>query len=249
MLGLGLGLNVNKQLQGFETLVKSAGGVLYYDARKDLIQANGVTPDRSGKGNDVTWANFAGTGASGLVIENGKVFRRLDGTDDFGSMVNTSSIDITNAPLAVFVTKRLSASAATSFLFCKNLDNTTNEQYGMLWDATNKYIRVDAENVNRCNSGVNSVLPDTWYNEGFIWDGTNINIYINKIPTGIVGAYSGALTSRPNIRVGARSNSVDGSTTIGKLKGDLATLTIYAGAKATEANILKAEKALSKAYI
>jgi hypothetical protein len=234
---------------GYEQLAKAAGCVSLYDARKDWAIANGVTPDRSGKGNDITWANFAGNSASGLIYEDGKWFRRCDGGDDFGSMVNTASIDITSAPLAEFATIKLSDIATTGFIFCKNLDNTINAQYSMLWDATNKYIRVDLENANRCNSGANSVLPDIWHDVGYIWDGTTIKIYINLVASGIAGSYSGLLTSRPHATIGRRSNSIDNSTGIGYFKGALANHVIYSGANAVESKILKSRAAISKAYI
>jgi hypothetical protein len=241
MLGLGLGLNRSNQLQGFESLVKSAGGVFYYDARKDLVQANGATPDRSGKGNDVTWANFAGTGASGLVIEDGKVFRRLDGTDDFGSMVNTASIDITSAPLAVFATVRIAVGAGSGYIFSKFATAWDSSQYCMYWDNTNKKIAPLLENVARGSSASNTVLEGNWYDVGFIWDGVNVRIYINGIQSGSITALSGALTSRPNVRIGVIN--------INYLKGDLGTLSVHAGTNAIESRILKARNPISRAYI
>jgi hypothetical protein len=234
-------LNPTRQKK-FENLVKSAGGVLYYDARKDLIQANGVTPDRSGQGNNVTWNNFAGTGTSGLVVENGKVFRRFDGTDDFGSMVNTASIDITSAPLAVFATIRI-PSTATGFmyLFSKNLDASANEQYGLLFSNTTNKFMPYLEGEERGIS--EAITKDVFVNIGYVWDGAATKNYINLITNGTDGVYSGLLTSRPNARIGRRE------TASAHLKGDLATISIYTGAKATKSNILKAEAALSNGYI
>jgi hypothetical protein len=405
MLGLGLGLNINKQLQGFENLVKSAGGVLYYDARKDLIQANGVTPDRSGaktqynytnelnyntntwaewtktagvtgdstglsfditqisganlpstmksntkygilmnivsntlvtnslyfknyggtnatspfvntngevgnkkhifttdavlsdvritigknnagtgiakildfrifelptgssieadftgltadqlnakypmsfgqqtasRGNDVTWANYAGTATSGIVIENGKVFRMLDGADDFGSMVNTASIDITSAPLGQFFTIRISGDAAAgTWLFNKGLNSAATTQYGMALYTLNT-VGANLEGTQR---GALSITLGIFLSIGYIWDGVNIKYYLNVNYGGVTIPCASTLTSRPNARIGTREAGA------AYIKCDLATSTIYTGAKATEANILKAEKALSKAYI
>jgi hypothetical protein len=197
------------------------------------------------RGNNIAWNNFAGNSASGLVIENGKVFRRLDGTDDFGSMVNTLSIDITSAPLAIYATIRVSPSAVSnSFILCKNLSGLTDVQYGIMWNSTLKNITLYLENVSRDSSGDNSVLNNVWYNVGFIWDGTNIKYYVNGLQVGIVSPYTGSLTSRPTTAIGRR-----GAVVNNPFKGDLASLTIYAGAKATEANALKAEAAISKAYI
>jgi hypothetical protein len=227
---------------GYEQLAKAAGCVSLYDARKDWAIANGVTPDRSGKGNDITWNNFAGSATSGLVIENGKVFRRLDGTDDFGSMVNTASIDITTAPLAIFFTVRIPTIAiGFMYLFSKNIDASANEQYGLLFNNTTNKFMAYLEGEER---GISEIITkDVFVNIGYIWDGAATKHYRNLITGGTNGAYSGSLTSRPNTRIGRRETA---ST---HFKGDLATLAIYSGAKATEANILKAEKALSKGYI
>jgi hypothetical protein len=228
----------------FETLVKSAGGVSYYDARKDLIQANGVTPDRSGKGNNITWNNFAGTGASGLVIENGKVFRRLDGAEDFGSMVNSASIDITSAPLAVFATFRIPSSVVSNgFIFAKNLNATANIQYSLYYSTISNNITTYMEGIGRGATANSSIAKDVLHNVGYIWNDTNVKFYKNMLQNGSIVAFSGNLTSQPNARIG--KEEVAGFY----LKCDLATLTIYTGAKATEANILKAEQAISKAYI
>jgi hypothetical protein len=239
MLGLGLGLN-KSTIQRFEQLAKSAGCVLYYDARKDLITANGVTPDRSGKGNDITWANFAGTSASGLVYENGKVFRRLDGADDFGSMVNTESIDITSAPLAVFATLNV-ASGNSKWMFSKNVSASSDNQYGLFLSSTTNGYFCYLEGAQRGNSVGFSY--DVWHNIGFIWDGTTIKYFMNQVNGGVNGSYAGTLTSRANVNIGTRGGGIT------YYAGKIATLSIYSGAKATEANILKAEKAISKAYI
>lgn len=103
MLGLGLGLSKNNALlQSFAQLVKSAGGVLYLDARK----ADGSGPltgndspwvDKSGEGNNGTLTNFAGTDTSGWnevanidvnALEN---YDFSDGTDNWNSLDSTLS--------------------------------------------------------------------------------------------------------------------------------------------------------------
>jgi hypothetical protein len=230
------------QKKKFETLVKSAGGVLYYDARKDFIQSNGIAPDRSGKGNDVTWVNFAGTGASGLVVENGKVFRRFDGTDDFGGMANTASIDVTSAPLGVFATIKPDA-LSNGLIICKNLDATANMQYALLYDATNKRIMYLLNGSVVMSGVVNSVPLNEYKNVGFIWDGVTVREYINCIPSGITSNYSGTLISRPYLRIGMRE------TAAAFYKGAISTTSIYSSTKAIEVTILKAETAISKGYI
>jgi hypothetical protein len=228
---------------GYEQLAKAAGCVSLYDARKDWAIANGVTPDRSGKGNDITWANYAGTAASGLVIENGKVFRRLDGADDFGSMVNSPSLDITNAPLAEFATLRIPAGAGTAYIFSKYDLGWETAQYALSYDATNKRLSTVIENVSRAKSSTNSVLENIWYDVGFIWDGASVKTYVNIIANGTPVALTGILTSRPNVRIGM----IGGSSS--RLKCDLVNHVVYAGENAVELKILRSRDALSKGYI
>jgi hypothetical protein len=245
MLGLGLGLNINKQLQGFESLVKSAGGVSYYDARKDLITANGITPDRSDKGNNVTWNNFAGTGLSGLVIENGKVFRRLDGADDFGSMANSPSLDITTNELALCSTFGIPSVGLDGYLIARSLDSSTTHQYAIEIDASGAFLYLDG--VRRAS--ISNLSANTWYNIIFYRNAAGvITPYLNIVakPT---SNYVGALTSRPNTKIGARSNSTDGTLQALYLKCDIATETVYSLPILDINKILKAETALSKGYI
>jgi hypothetical protein len=165
----------------------------------------------------------------------------LDGADDLFSLVNTASLDITVAPLAVFATIKTPAILQTEYVFCKNVDSVATVQYGLGVDSDG-YVASYLEGVAR-QTTANSLIANTVYNIGFIWDGTNIKNFINKVQSGITGTFSGSLTSRANVRIGCRgNNSVF-------YKGGIATLTVYAGAKAIEANILKAETAISKAYL
>lgn len=74
VLGLGLGLDRYRQIQTFAQLVKSAGGVLYLDARK----ADGSLPLTGNtspwvdliNANNGTLTNFAGNESSGWNVEN-----------------------------------------------------------------------------------------------------------------------------------------------------------------------------------
>jgi hypothetical protein len=231
--------------------VKGAGCVLYLDARKATgygIPNN--TPltspwvDLSGNRNDATPTNMAGTTASGVNTSNpSNPFWVLDGSDDFFSLVNTASIDITSAPLAMFLTLKVSVGAGTGYIICKNLDSPANIQYGCYWDSSGKRIVTSLENTARGGSASNSVLENVWCNVGVIWDGASVRHYVNLVQSGADGTCSGTLTSRENLRIGRRE------TMAGYFKASIATTTIYSGSNATTENILKAEKAISKAYV
>lgn len=226
--------------QTIDLPVQQAGGVFCYDARYDAITGNGVTADRSGKGNNVTWVNFAGTSASGLVTESGKVFRRFNGVNNYGTLFNTTSIDITTAPLGIFATvKVVSGTVNSPFLFAKSDGYFDGMQYGMTLESSNTFVPVlDGTLIPKSLS----YSRDIFFNIGFIWDGANIKIYKNISTVSTPAAFSATLTSVPIIRIGKQEGG-------SYAKVDLATLTVYAGVNATETKILQAESTLSAGYI
>jgi hypothetical protein len=232
-----------------EKLVKSAGGVLYLDARKSTgygqpINSPLTTPwkDLSGNGNDATPTNMAGTTASGVdTTDPLKPCWVLDGTDDFFSLVNTASLDITSAPLGVFATVKDNASNENGFIFCKALTNETDTQYGLYWSASS-YVLASLNGAYKANSAANAVSTNTWYNVGFIWNGATVKVFVNKLQSGTPASFNEPLNSRSNTSIGK-------AVSVYYFKGSIATLSIYTGSKATESNILKAERIISKAYI
>lgn len=238
-------------LNGFKKSVKNAGGVLYLDTRKATgfgIPSNSplTSPfvDLNGYENNATLNNFAGNVTSGYdtteILKPSLVF---DGVDDFLSLVNVASLKLISPPLGIFFTVKLQTNGSgTTYLFCKNFDSTTNIQLSIGYHNADNRITIRLEGQDRISSAINSIMPNTWYNIGFIWDGNRINVYINCNFIGY-GTYSGNLTEQPNILIGKRL------ITSGITKGAFATATIYQGSKSIESNILKAEKLISKAYI
>jgi hypothetical protein len=201
--------------------------------------------DLSDYGNNATPTNFAGTAASGVDISDPvKPFWVLDGTDDFFSLVNTPSLDITTAPLAMFATFK--ATSVNGFLLCKNNSYATNIQYAILLDNTTKAMQALLEKTTtgaRAQSENNSILTNIWYNAGWIWNGENVQCYVNFEPSGIAGAFNGTLTSRAYTRIGCRELSAV------FFKGNIATVSIYAGINATAAKVLAAETLISAPYL
>jgi hypothetical protein len=240
----------------FQSLVQKAGGVLYLDARAATaeyglpVNSPLTTPwiDISDSANNATPSNMAGTVASGVnTTDIAKPYWALDGVDDFFSLINTESIDITAAPLAIFSTLRIPTGAnVSSNLIAKS--TTTDFQYRLVFNAGDVF----SLNLNGTTAigSSGAITRNVFVNFGVIWDGTNVKYYGNIAPIGTPGTFSNALVSgKPNVRIGCRSNSADGLVNTAFLKCDLATLTMYTGASATETNILKAEKLISKAYI
>lgn len=236
-------------------LAKSAGSVLYLDARKATgsgLPTNSplTSPwvDLSKYTNNATPANMAGTTASGVDVSNPiKPFWALDGTDDFFTLINTASLDITSAPLAVFATLLIPTTSQNGYVFCKNEDAAANVQYALVFDnaAGNFYVYIEGTNVGK-GSGA-AITKDVFVNVGWIWDGTNIKHYVNQVQGGVVGTHSGTLTSRSRLHIGCRGNAAGGRLIFHK--GRIGTISVYSGAKCTESNVLRAEKAISKAYL
>jgi hypothetical protein len=138
---------------------------------------------------------------------------------------------------------KIAIGASDGYAVCKNLSDTTNIQYAFFWDTPTMIMSVRLENATVASSAAGSVPENVWCNVGFIWNGINVKVYINLVQSGATGAFSGTLTTRPTINIGKREINA------AYLKGDIATVTIYAGVKAIEANILKAERAISKVYL
>lgn len=240
----------------FTGLAKDAGAVLYLDARMadrfNLPVNDPLTnpwTDLSGFRNDATPTNFAGTIASGVdTTDPSKPFWVLDGTDDFFGLINSSSLDITSAPMGVFATINVSPLSSTvGYIVCKNLDASTNVQYGMYWDNVSSRLSVFLEGAVKKSSLNNSLEAGAWYNVGFIWDATNVKLFINQVQSSTSAAFSGTLTTRANVQIGCRGNTGGSKTAL--LNGKIATVTVYSGSKATETNILKSERTISNAYI
>jgi hypothetical protein len=237
-------------------LIKSAGAVLYLDTRKATgsgLPTNSPLTDPwvdlvSGSSNIVTPTNFAGTISSGVVTANPNIpYWILDGSDDH-FVINPNILNITTAPLAVFGTFAVLTGFSTGYIFSRNTDAASNMQYGIFVEATTNRMSAILEGANKQTSTNNSITANTWYNAGFIWDGSMVNLYINGSKNNTAaGTLSGSLTNRNSTQIGCRRAAAGGISTI--LKGTIATITVYTGAQCTEANVLKAENALSKSYI
>ena len=237
-----------------EQLVKSAGGVLYLDARKAdgsglPINSPLTTPwqDLSINGNNATPVNMASTSSSGYNESIAKPGWTLDGVDDRFSLVNTASVDVTERPLAVFMTVK--TPIQTGYLFCKNFESVGEIQYGMYYNSSaNDTVILALNGVTKGQTATGYLTSGNIYNLGFIWtaDG-NVKMYINGVQSGNTVAVTDTLTTRSNVNIGCRGKT--GGTQHVFYKGDIHTTTIYSGANCTTANVLKAEKEISKQFI
>lgn len=166
----------------------------------------------------------------------------LDGTDDFMNLINTLGLDITQAPLSVFVTLKVSdAVTIDGYILARNTDDSTKMQYGLQYEFASGKVgghlgaypsKTQSERLNK----------EVWYNVGFIWDGQKVKMATSFIVNAGTD-YTAELTSYPNTIIGRRHGANL------NFKGQIGTITIYAGEKATEANVLAAEAAIARDYI
>lgn len=197
--------------------------------------------------NKVRPINFAGTLASGYVTTDNKPHWASDGADDrFELQVNPSN-DLITAPFAFATTFRTKSALNTGYLFSKAGTNQTEQQFAMLWDAGNSRFTAYVGTSNL--QFVFSPATDTTYNAIVFWDGAWANLYINGVYHSRISKAATSVTVRRNFRILVRPNSLDGSTHAAAGLFKLHTLTGYSGSKCTVANVLKAEKEISKKYL
>jgi len=203
-------------------------------------------------GNNATMVNQAGSSSSGWKSEviNGKTvyYNRLDGVDDYGSFVNTASLDITTNEFAIAKTFRIQTGATTKWIWNKSEDAENETQYGLKYNATNGYIELWLEGYIRATIFAGSITANVWYNVIFYRNSSGvIRSWLNTLEhSGNI--YVGALTSRPNLRLGARSSNAEGTTHTDYAKEDEGTINVYSDTSLDINRIIKAETNAAKIY-
>lgn len=134
----------------------------------------------------------------------GKAFN-LNGSNAYGVFTSNQLLDITSAPLTIAAW--IKPSSQTGYIFVKNTSSAANVQYAISYDTANKFFYTYLEGATRANSAINSVLNDLWYFVCAVWDGTSVKTYVNGVPNGTGGSYSGSLTSRTYTRLGRRETA------------------------------------------
>lgn len=170
------------------------GTVLYLD----MEDRGGVAVDHSGNKNNVTWIwNQAHS-----KLYGGSVY--LGGTS-YGTILNSTSMDIIKPPLTILAWANMSQAATGSgYIISKNNTSPSDEQYGMFIDNTTLKFSC-LLNGTFFGSANNTIKLGTWYLIGMVWDGAKVQLYINGLPSGNPTAYSvSTLTSQPYLRIGRR---------------------------------------------
>jgi len=162
--------------------------------------------------------------AGTIDTDGGKPAPYFDGSNDVLSIANSSSVDILGAPLMLNCVFN-SSQTSNSYVFCKNTDAFGNVQYGMIY------------NLNSCVDMVleGGAKQSTLYtsipiNQQKIYSGTfETGVqkgYVNGVNSGTDGSYNGALTSRANMQIGARSGNAGGTAWFGFFKGYISEIII-----------------------
>jgi hypothetical protein len=157
--------------------------------------------DHSGLKNHVTWSSV--TNKSGSYGNR----KQFNGSSSYGSIVNSTSVDIINAPLTILMWLNPDSTAVTGYCICKNASQSTDVQYGIIYDAINHRAQLSLEATTRYSSPNNSFNAGTSSLVAFVWDGSYIYCYINGQPSGTPVAFNGTLTSRANLRIGRRESA------------------------------------------
>lgn len=183
-----------------------------------------------GSGYVKTWYNQYGLGNNAIQntnanqprIVNAGVFdsEGLFFSGSHGLRVNNySGIDFTTNLFSILVKAKMTNDATIGFPIAKNVDSSANTQYALLSNAKSLTLRIEGA-VDR--------IATTWQ----VSDGlslvqartnTNLHLSINNGASN-VASYSGALTSRPYLIVGARDNV--GASLGGGFAGYIRTLVI-----------------------
>lgn len=154
------------------------------------------------------------------VNSNGMYSLYYDGVDNFMNITDNVGLDILSGGLSILA--EFDTEAQAGYIFSRNLDSIATQQYGLLSNATGT---VDFY----LEGAIRSTDPTTDLNNKIIiatYNSTQTNVYLNG---GIkdTDSVSTSLTSRPNIQIGCRSNSVDGLTKTVFFKGHITKISIF----------------------
>jgi len=191
---------------------------------------------------------FAFTATSNTITVDTPYVNTLDGIDDYGSIVNTPSLDVTTNEICIAKTFKIAIGETTSWLLNKSEDAENETQYGLKYNSINGNIELWLQGVSRATTNASSISQNVWYNVIFYRNSSgDISSYVNGVvQTG--ASYVGALTSRPNLRLGGRSSNVGGTTHTDYAQCNVASENIYSSSNLNINKIIKAETNISKAY-
>lgn len=186
--------------------------------------------DGSGNGNHLTQSDSTKqpriVNAGTLETDGAKPSMYFDGSNDVLICNNSTSLDIISQPLYLNAVVNFDSSLASDCHFLvKNTDASSNFQYMLGFSNANTRVYCYIEGTSNLayqatssiTKGVQSIASATWIN-------SIMKCYKNGVNTGIEDTYSGSLTSRSYLHIGARGNV--GGTQATFFKGKIAEINI-----------------------
>jgi hypothetical protein len=148
------------------------------------------------------------------VDVNGKPTIVFDGSNDcLINSANHASIDFTSYGFMISMVYNPTKAAGSNHMLLAKNNTSADMQYGILHDTTNKQSDQYVEVSIRNNSGNNSIPQGTQVIHSAVWNSGSQKNYINGAfyTNATTGTYSGTITSKQNLIIGARSETADGS--------------------------------------
>lgn len=142
---------------------------------------------------------------------------RCEGTDDFGSLTNSPSLDlgvVAGKEQAWAVVFRVGIGAGSGYLQCKNSTSFADNQFAVYYDAVVKYIRIAMNGGDRHST--QALIENEFYSLIFYRNKLGVITPILNNISKPTATYANALTTQPNVRIGRRE------TAAGHFKGDIA---------------------------
>lgn len=190
---------------------------------------------------------FTFTATTGTVVVDTQYALTLDGSDDYGAIANTPSLDITTNEFALACTFRVANGSSNGSLIAKASSNFTGAQYGLYYDISGTVVIVANGVALGTVSGF--VATNTWYNL-IVYRNKNgeVAVYLNKAVQTPPATNTDPLVSKQNMRLGGVTTNDVGTTHTGYFKGSMSTMHIYQAPTLDIAKILARETAIAKDY-
>jgi len=177
-----------------------------------------------------TWYDVSGYNNNG-TLSNGPTYSSAnggsilyDGTDDYVSAPNTSSLQITEQITLGSWFKLSSSATGQPTIILKEIYNsaTNNSGYLLRNSRSNNsiYIALFNDSINTAGTSDNSINLDTWYYACGTYDGSQIKMYLNGVLKGTTNYSGGIKSNTSTLYIGQSSTGY-------RMNGNVAVTQIY----------------------